>query len=62
MTGAWMNVFAPEIKDGNIKASIKALIEYAGWTEADAMACAAKEYDISVEYVRGILHPVEAVQ
>ena len=61
MTGAWMKAFAPEIKDGNIKASIKALIEYAGWTETDAMACAAKAYDVSVEYVRGILHPEVAV-
>ena len=61
MTGALMRMLEPEIKDGNIKASIKALIEDAGWTEADAMARAAKRYDVSVEYVKGILHPKVAV-
>jgi len=61
MTGAWMKVFAQEIKDGNIKALTQGLIEYAGWTETDAMACAAKAYDVSLDYVNGILHPKAAV-
>ena len=61
MTGAWMKVFAPEIKEKEIKASTKALIEDAGWTEADAMARAAKRYDVSLDYVNGILHPKVAM-
>ena len=61
MTGALMRMLEPEIKEKEIKASIKALIEDAGWTEADAMARAAKRYDVSVEYVKGILHPEVAV-
>ena len=62
MTGAWMKAFAPEIKDGNIKASIKALIELAGWSEADAVKGTAQYYDVSVEYVNRLLHPEEAAQ
>ena len=62
MTGAWMKAFAPEIKEKEIKALTQGLIEYAGWTEADAMACAAIEYDVSVEYVNRLLHPEEAAQ
>jgi len=61
MTGAWMKVFAPEIKDEHIKALTQGLNEDAGWTEADAMARAAKRYDVSVEYVKGILHPKVAM-
>ena len=61
MTGALMRMLEPEIKEKEIKASTKALIEDAGWTEADAMVRAAKRYDVSVEYVKGILHPEVAV-
>ena len=61
MTGAWMKVFAPEIKEKEIKALTQGLIEDAGWTEADAMARAAKRYDVSVEYVNGLMHPEASV-
>ena len=61
MTCAWMKVFASEIKEKEIKALTQGLIEYAGWTETDAMACAAKAYDVSLDYVNGILHPKAAV-
>ena len=61
MTGAWMKVFAPEIKEKEIKASTKALIEVAGWSEADAVKGTAKQFDVSLNYVNGILHPKAAV-
>ena len=61
MTGALMRMLEPEIKDGNIKASIKALIELAGWSEADAVKGTAKQFDVSLNYVNGILHPKAAV-
>ena len=62
MTGAWMKDFAPEIKEKEIKASTKALIEVAGWSEADAVKGTARQFDVSVEYVKGILHPEAAAQ
>ena len=61
MTGAWMKAFAPELKDRDIRTLTQGLIEDAGWTETDAIARAAKRYDVSVEYVKGILHPEVAV-
>ena len=61
MTGALMRMLEPEIKDENIKALTQGLIEDAGWTEADAMARAAKRYDVSVEYVNGLMHPEASV-
>ena len=61
MTGALMRMLEPEIKEKEIKALTQGLIELAGWSEADAVKGTAKQFDVSVDYVNGILHPKAAV-
>ena len=61
MAEAWMEIFAPEIREREIRAAVSAIICYSHCTEEEAVRSVAAQYNMSIDEVKVILEKNELV-